>query len=732
MGTPLTFCRAFLAKALIIGFFSPTFAIAGIQFRNLETLPQSLTQRLDRTHQGQKIGNFEFSRLEFKFNGRDRFSVELPGASVVYQEGMPAVPSVTHLVPEKVGYTAEILLNVGQVEKSVGPIPLVKTPVPYIWGEVERFLPAPRNAGFFPGHFLKVLSSGKEAFAQVFPVQYDLATGEVIRLKDASLWVRYVPRVFTVPTPQLQTPEALIITSRELQAGAQNLARQQYELGKVFSDVVYVEDLANHPSLSEDNLPNGYKNSGERDQKVKPYDPNTGRGYKYELAKKIAKYLQDRMLSDGSKLRYVTILGNAEQVPPSYYFTLRAFSGRKWGVTDQCYGAINQCKEPKVALGRLPLGTNLEVEAYLKKSKRYILRKDLPSKELSLVAGKAFPNAEVYIGELGTLRTIDSPQSDWVGVEKVFRTKFTYTPTNVKKLATGEFDSKFVYALDHGKGNQWFVEGEFFTSENINQAKAVEGSNSPVMISIACSNAAFDPTVTNEPIFANLEYGNESIGVSFLKANGGPIAYWGEARPGLGTPIYDFDLKGNLTLKGSAYGTQLLEGFFEGYQAKRKGRLGDFVLKAQRRFALESGNNMEEEGNAWSYFITTLLGDPTLILPDRPRSGDVSSPLAIAKTLFTRGETMPFHTFTGPEELTLRFDSSSPVDATLFQWLLEAEFGAFETEQVIAEQKGITGEGTIPLKLLDKSSIGTYFLRLENTVGVPRERQVWFNVLPTE
>lgn len=730
MGNILKIWGVLRAKALISLLFLNSAALAGVQFERLENLPESLKANLTSQSFGSRVSELDFSQIKLNLNGSDRFSIELPGALRVYQQQMPVVPSVTHFIPRQEGYEAEVLLKVEKVEQSVGAIPLVKTPIP-LWGEDLNF-PAPTE-GLFPGSFLKVVPSDKNTVAQIFPVQHNLGTGVTYLLKKASLWVRYIPKVISISG--LQTSEGLIVTTKTLQASAEKLAAVQRNFHRVNSQIVFVEDLKEAESVSEEDLPDGYKNIENRDTVIHKYEAETGKGYDYELAKKITHYLQKRILAPGSQLRYVTILGNAEQVPPSYYFTLKAFHGmNKWGVTDQCYGSVNKCQQPRVALGRLPLSNEREVDAYLVKAKTYAAKKDAVSSELSLVAGKAFPNAEVYIGELGSLRTINDPSTNWVGVDKFFRTKFKYTPRDILPIATGGNQSRFVYALDHGKGNQWFVEHEYFTSEDISEAPSVENPNHPVVVSIACSNAAFDQTLTKEPIFANPRFGNESVGVTFLKAKGGPIAYWGEARPGLGSPVYEFDTHGNLDLKGSSYGIQLLEGLFERYHNKGKGRLGDFVLLAQRKFALENGNDMAEQGNAWSYFITTLLGDPTLTLPDRPDVGAENYALGFSATAFeisAGGRRHPFHQFVGPEEFALNFTAPGAVDATLFQWL-ESEFGSFMAEHVIEERFGIQGDVSINLGFKDEDSLGTYFLRLENKVGVPRERQVWFNVLPQE
>ena len=167
---------------------------------------------------------------------------------------------------------------------------------------------------------------------------------------------------------------------------------------------------ASESPISEDDLPNGYKTKGAADDSVFPYNPKTGTGYNYELARKIAHYLQGKM-GEESATKFVTLLGDGSVIPPSYYFAARSGFGQHFGVTDRCYAANTNCMNPKLAVGRLPFSALSDMENYLAKVRRWLSYAGTAPSELSLYGGKAI-HSDVYVGELGTLRTINSETAD--------------------------------------------------------------------------------------------------------------------------------------------------------------------------------------------------------------------------------------------------------------------------------------------------------------------------------
>lgn len=704
--------------------------LAAIQFHRLESLPAALSAQVGQptwSMRGQE--KLDFSNLMLKQVSSKTFRVELPHAQYVLEAGQPRIPTVVRQLSVPQNHRAEILLSDVVAEESDGPIPLKKVPEPFIWGDAT--FPSGQWNGYFPGKLFQAKQGQQTLYLNFFPTQVDAKTGRVIFIRSFKVWVNYVPEPYSTTVHDVLLEPSLIVTSVVLKDSALKL-RDLHERMGMKSRVVFVEEINQTTSpVEETTLPQGYKNESaiEKEKVVVPWDEAKNTGYNYSLARKVIQFIR-HWASSAVRFRYVTLLGDSTLVPPSYYFSLPSTFYRKWGVTDQCYSSREDCLQPQWALGRLPFHTNEEVTLYLQKVNRYLDNKEVPSSELALLGGKAFPKSEVYVGELGALELIDSISANWKGVKKYFRTKGNYTTDTLLQLVRGELDSKFVYAVDHGVGNQLYVEREFVSSKQVLETKAVSHPSTPIVVSISCSNAAFDETLTKEAVFAAKKHGDVSVGTALLKAEAGAVAYWGSARVALGSPVYEFDSKGNLNFQGTDYGLQIQAKFFDQYVGRGSGRLGDLILGAQENYVLHSGNDMTSPANSWSYYIATLLGDPVLLLPVR-KDGETSVQKASAKDILQQdGFGIPQVEMKVPSVFSFNVESIKPVQGTLYHWI-QNEFATFQGEEIVQEIPKVEGMGEVKFPLTSDSAIGVYFLRLENLEGVPRERQVWFNINST-
>ena len=663
----------------------------------------------------------EFRDLGFRSLSNGRLELRTSEGAPLLVRGMPQVPLSVRRYLLPLGKTAVARLENVQLEESTEAVALPKTPEPYVWAKFAR-LPnlSGRTGAYFPGKLVSSAVSEGELVVSVYPAQVELATGKVMVVRSADLKIDYsdAPRELTVR--DIWAPTEIIITSEALRKAAERLQNFHSQILKLKSEIVTVESLAaNEPPIDEVELPDGYKKTEEPwDTLVRRWDPKKKEGYDYLSARKIIHYLQDKMRT-GTATKYVTLLGDATQVPPSYYISIHG-DETQIGVTDQCYAAKNQCMEPKFAVGRLPFQSEEQLQIYLDKAQRWMETSVGAKSELSLFGGKAF-TSDVFIGELGVLKTVNVAQDDWRGVKKYFRTRRNYTKANVLDLVRGKQESSFIYYLDHGMGNQWYVEDEFVTSKEILKA-ADSGGVNPLIVSIACTNAAFDEKTSAESILSDPTAGDVSVGVALLRSRAGAVAYLGSARPALGVPVYNFDKGGNLNLSGSTYGLQMFDTFFAKYRDARQGRLGDLILQMNRAYLNENGNDMKEEGNRWTYFNVELLGDPALVLPDRGAGEKVAHlPLSTLETK-TVGGIIPLLKWESGQGLSIPFTADVSVMATLLR--MPKGFGKEEA----IDSHLLAAGGDYPVDLSDAQAPGTYFLRLENSEGVPFERQVWFKV----
>ncbi len=720
-----------LAWVLVFGLF-PGFLVGANPLFFQRQLPTEFLKAapLARPRDFRALERFSLGNLQVTTHRENSVDLHLPQARPLAFSGMPKVPQLLRVFKIGARQRAQAYLENIVVEESSTALPVSKVSEAYVWS-IKRKLKFNSKPGgrYFPGQLIQSRQNRDSLFVNLFPVQVDLWTGKILKVTSADIKVAYSEEPLTLVTELVESP-SIIVTSSKLQRGAELLKKYHEEKLGIKTSVVTVEEIAaSETPIGEELLPSGYKLLDQRDNAVKPYQPDKDTGYNYELARKISHYLQKRM-HDSSPLKYVTILGNSQIVPPSYYFAYYVEVSRNFTPTDACYGAVEKCTEPKVAVGRLPLVSEEEIKNYIAKAESWRAFSEQSSQELSLFGGKAFPQADIYVGELGTLGAIQDPKLDWQGVRKNFKTQKRYLREGLAEVVKGESQTPFAYHLDHGNGNEWYVENEFISSNDVVSLSAKASANRPsVMVSVSCTNAAFDEQITNESIFEDANRGNVSIGTSLVRSSAGVVAYLGSARPAIGMPVYQFDDFGNVELTGTNYGLQILESFYQKYGIYRRGRVGDFSLKALQAFVFENGNNMETDENLWSYFITELLGDPVIPLPNRVKSSESFEPgksaLKLDNSVGFGFPVLRLKDFTGGR---LPLSLAKPVEATLLK-ILENDFGGYLGEELISTQViNESEEAGLSLDASNTLSEGKYFLRLENTLGVPRERQIYFSV----
>lgn len=711
---------------LRVGFFSLVgFALAGMAesgYKSVSALPQELWQNEQRLPNTSLVVSdaVDFGEPHFEVVGPGEARVSLPGARTLRVETLPEIPYYERAYEVGADTQVQATWSNAVAFRTDGPVPLRALPETFFWAADKNFeLAKPGRTRFFPGTFLQVVKQGTQALVRFFPLQWDTQNHEMIRLTHLNVDLFRRP-VDGLARSASRGSESVILV-REAQ---KDMARalQEFHLRNyaMASEIVTVESVEkSEKEIDESSLPEGYKDRSLADDSVVAWDPKSGTGYPYSLARKLIAYFQNR-LTTSTKLKYITLLGDGAAIPPSYYFSVRAGFGARFGVTDQCYSAVNQCLDPKASVGRLPFTKPAELKSYFAKVERWMKYAPTSSSELALFGGKAFAGP-FYIGELGSLRAMpDRPT--WRGLQKFFRTKQNYTRSTVLSSLGGAGDSSILFSLDHGTGNSWRVEKNGISSEEILELKTQGRTVNPLIFSIACINAAFDETTTKDEIFSDPDLGEVSVGVALLKSVAGSVAYFGSARNAMGAPLYDVDSRGNLTLLDSNHGLKLMETAIQAYHGKGEGRLGDFTLAAFSEFASNPASKLSVERFRWSFLNATLLGDPVMSMPKRQRS-DLASAIASAVSELEEAFSGYFPTFLPPLEVEskVEFESFAPVEATLYQ---QEVLGSLVTESVLKTNKFAAGKSELAFE--PGADPSNYFMRIENKTGVPVERQVWF------
>ncbi len=650
--------------------------------------------------------------------------VTFEGASSFSAEGLPQLPVVVKKFALPVGNAPQVSLSDLVLERSEAVPQIEKVAEAYVWGPQELKFVTPARGRYYPGKFVESKVVGSEVWVSLYPVQFDRQTGELVSLRSASLALDFVTQRSVFLVPSQKGPEALIVTSRAMKDAAERLKQFHSDLYGVDSGILYVESLTNEPMVAESELPDGYKDK-DTVVGITLYDAVKKTGYDYDLSRRLVHYM-NRQMADGKALRYVTILGDATVVPPSYYFSIRSLFGPSFGVTDACYGATDACLAPKLAVGRLPFNGKSDLDNYLSKLETWLDSGDEPGPELALYGGKAFRGYQ-YVGELGALRLLSAETVNWNGVEKHFRTNGSFSKAQSLRLVGGDQRAKVAYYLDHGRGNEWYVEKEFVSAKEALDAQPAPGRINPFLVSISCTNGAYDRSLVDGSQFGPPSSGDESVGMAMLKSKAGVVGYLGAARPALGNPLYKLDPSGNLTLTGSTYGLQLMDTFLQRYHDQIEGRVGDLMLYSLQRYVAAAGNDMSDESHIWTVLNLVLLGDPLAPMLPRRHFGNSVEATKLA-TPFPRpavGSAMPFFDLgtDALQKFSLVFAGGQDVKATL----LKVD-RMRDKETLVAEHQVSAAQSTWNWEVPAADATGVYLLKLENKKGVPLERQAWFGV----
>lgn len=669
----------------------------------------------------------------------------MAGAETLSQTDKPHVPFLIFRIPLQPGTQGKVQLINPILEESTRSVPVSKSSGLYIWGRGKGYredsysLEAiSLNQKYYPGKVVETHQENNMLVVKLFPIQINQQTGKVLKLSSAGMETmaeevmdseeETPPEKSSIPVPP--DSEGLIITSQVLIEGARSLQLFHHEKLNHKSQIITVEEVNEKESpIPHSELPEGYS-SPEWFEGIVLSKEDSSQGYDFELAKKLVSFLR-KSAETNKNLKYVTLLGDSGIVPPSYYFKRRGHLGiSRAGVTDQCYAAGKMCLEALLAVGRLPFENNEEIQAYLKKAERWLVKNQRNQSDLSLWGGKAFSNSPFYIGELGTLEILGSLDFGWRNTKKFFQTESNFNKSTQMELFSGEINSSFVYYLDHGIGNRLYAGEEYLSSNDILKMKKNDENAPPVVASVSCINAAFDEDLLlDDTLDEKDEFGSVSIGTALLKSPQGAIAYLGGTREGLGSPETVVDRQGNVKVVGTSYGLQLLEEFLLSPRKSSQKTLGEALLKALNSYSHENGNDMDEFFHRYTFWITELLGDPAMPLPV-VRGGEENWASASSRfEVSLEGIGMPELNLEGLEQRgkPLKvFSEETRFTAKVYQ-MERGHFG-FSGEKLIKEIE-IEQLGEVDLSSQISSVLENdhqYLVKLINLSGVPKEQHVVF------
>ncbi len=567
---------------------------------------------------------FESSPTEFRFERIGAYDlVVAEELNHFTRPGEPMLPMKTSTM--KFEKNVDILGVVVASEKRIaieGTFHIAPTPEPLTWGldKIGEWSEDPEVYGLkthFPGESFSFRTGedeyGTNLYVYHYPVQYVPGSGEIEIIAQLVLEIKYSINPANEPLADDPTAECVIITPSSLYLEAKQLADFHEGTLGVPTSVVNTSWIAANYTEAPDPPYNGYWDSGLNGW-------NQIVGYDYSLAKKTVNYL--RHTSAHPNLRYVLAYGNAELVPPSFYWYDSNVGGfmpyEGWIPTDFFYTSPDYDFTPNYAFGRLPVDGNARAQAMNQKIFDWHANLSPTWFENVAVAGGRPFGTGFYIGELINADALNNGYFDGFRITKMHQTDGTFDEVHVTDALKGEYG--VVYAIGHGSGESFVVNDSAGPGEQIMVSEVMAlpaNTNVSVFASIGCGNGAFDSTVmTNEPYTSPISFGE-----STLFSAAAAIAYIGGSRSNQGLPTGYID-DGELFVTGETHMAHILTGYWKAFR-NGEGTLGNISSAALEDFS--SAQNMADLFNRRALLEYVLLGDPVLPLM-HPRLDQYSTP----------------------------------------------------------------------------------------------------------
>ncbi|MBN2541374.1 hypothetical protein JXI42_00755 [bacterium] len=335
--------------------------------------------------------------------------------------------------------------------------------------------------------------------------------------------------------------------------------------------------------------------------------------YNRELAQRLISFLRDE--SAHPNLKYVTLFGDAFQVPPSFYYS--DFDAPdlwfSFVPTDFFYASPDYDWIPQYGVGRVLIQSNNEGLAFLNRLRRWYSAANSDNFSSILFAGgKPFwgtffddEHTEMHIANDGI-----AAEASW---DKLYATRESFNARSFDDRFVE--DCGFIYEMGHGSGYELsFDDG---TDWGVHDVRSLPSrAFAPVLFAGVCSNGMFDQDVI--PVIGD----EETFPEAMLKSPGGPIAVFAATRSSFGAAISTCD-SGRITSITEEFITDI------GYRlatvlTTSPATLGDWYADAVQLYTTH--NDMEDLDNVYTVLEFIMHGDPALPLPAFSPPGDVTQP----------------------------------------------------------------------------------------------------------
>jgi len=489
---------------------------------------------------------------------------------------------------------------------------------------------------YFPGRWVNYTSGydGEKTlvFVRVYPIQYNPVSGSLEFLSSGNIGI-HGHRVDNTPRFRTTVIEAqnVIITTPEFASVAEYL-RDAHEIWGTSTGIVYSDSIESAYSPA----PGPIEFLGYAYDSLRPAYLST---YDYDLALKIIAFLRDE--SAHPELQSVTILGDASDIPPSYYAAFGYDGYEAWAryiPTDAFYASPDYDFIPNYAVGRLPVGNPAHANAAVQKLIETQLAATSDWFENAYFSGGSpwtgtYYESEIYISSIHNAGFCDALNS-----VRSYCSEggFTYIDwTN----AWWSGDYGIYWILAHGSGYVFAFDD--WSEPDFGVTEFTTGSMTPpypILFGGNCSNGIYDEDIIadigSDPTFAE----------AFTRGPGGGSMLIAASRIAYGYSDYsivDYETDINHQKYLPEFGYRMMEAISE--SPTDCGEL----FKNTTTYYVEHGEMLEDTTTLLTYFEMHMFGDPALPLP----------PI----------ETHPVHNPRPSFEFITPFDNVTPEGAPVFQ-----------------------------------------------------------------
>jgi hypothetical protein len=382
--------------------------------------------------------------------------------------------------------------------------------------------------------------------------------------------------------------------------------------------------------------------------------------YNYSLAAKIRSFLELRLKKD--KVDYLTILGDATWIPPSFYF----FANERYSWVDECVPSDFYYMAPfaayetmnfEISVGRIPVQTMEDAINAVQKIESY--RETVETSEedwmttFSMFSGDPFQGD--YFGELNQCEVINAGLVNGLKIKKYFQTDDRFTAEHcLGELYSSE--NRILWISGHGSGDEIYFRDDSFGAQEVLQAP--KHTKLPIVISESCLNGTWDSRMIDGDEKTPLL----SFAESFFRSEGAGIAYIGGARSNYSYVDVQYD-HGRPTLNHRTFSDSMIDYTLDSMIRNPEKTLGDSIKKALYQYYIK---DIEKDRKGKFYtpdvkalFGYCLLGDPTLPCIDRDAKSECKIPsIEVPQGIFESPDFLPIVSI--DSGVTMHVESDSP------------------------------------------------------------------------